>query len=181
MITPSHSARFWRPMRKQLFFICLAASVSFAQVAPNAAPAPSASTPSSGTPATGATQTTQEVPANAPVITLHGLCPDKPAGTDPKSAECLTIVTRAEFEHLANTLSPNMPATAKQSLASDYARMLVISNEARKRGLENSEHYKDLVNFLKMQLLAQELFRNYQDQAKPTAAEVEKFYNENAA
>ena len=59
-----------------------------------------------------------------------------------------------------------MAANAKQSLASDYARMLVITDEARKKGLENSEHYKDLVSFLKLQLLAQELFRSFQEQAK---------------
>jgi hypothetical protein len=171
-------------MRKQFLLILLASSVVFAQSAPvaqsNPAPAaPSPSTSPQSPPA--AAQAPAEVPPSAPVITLHGLCPDKPAGTDPKSPECQTVVTRAEFEHLANTLSPNMPATAKQSLASDYARMLVIDNEARKRGLENTQHYRELVEFLKMQLLAQELFRSYQEQAKPTAAEVEKYYNDNAA
>ncbi len=74
-----------------------------------------------------------------------------------------------------------MAANAKQSLASDYARMLVITAEARKKGLENSEHYKDLVSFLKLQLLAQELFRSFQEQAKASPAEVEKYYNDNAS
>jgi hypothetical protein len=158
-------------VRKQLFIFCFAASVSFAQIAPAVPP----------NPAPAASSTAQEVPADAPVITLQGLCPDKPTGTDPKSPDCKTIVTKAEFEHLANTLSPNMALSAKQSLASDYSRMLVLSNEARKHGLENSQHYKDLVNFLKMQLLAQELFRSYQEQSKPSVAELEKYYNDNVA
>jgi hypothetical protein len=155
-------------MRKQLLLIFLVSSVSLAQMAqsPQSNPAP---------------VNASAVPATAPVITLHGLCPDKPEGTDPRSSACETVVTRAEFEHLANTLSPNMPATAKQSLATDYARMLVLSSQARKRGLEDSQHYKDLVNFLKMQLLAQELFRSYQDKAKPTLAEAEKYYQDNAS
>ena len=158
-------------MRKHCLLFCFAASVSFAQIAPSA--------PSNPAPAT--TSTAQEVPADAPVITLQGLCPDKPAGTDPKSPDCKTIVTRAEFDHLADTLSPNMAPSAKQSLASDYSRMLVLSNEARKHGLEDSQHYKDLVNFLKLQLLAQELFRSYQEQSKPSPAELEKYYNNNVA
>jgi hypothetical protein len=172
MLIQSFKFGFGEPMRKVLSLILLSSPVLFAQ----AAPAPQSNV---APPVPPAVQAAAEVPPNAAVITLHGLCPDKPAA-DPKSAECQTIVTRAEFEHLAETLSPNMPGSAKQSLANDYARMLVISTEARKRGIENSEHFKDLVSFVKLQLLAQELFRSFQEQARPSAAAVEKNYNDNA-
>jgi hypothetical protein len=169
------SALFGDLMRRPLIALLLSSGILFAQAAPAAQSNPAPATPSV------TSQAPAEVPPTAPVITLHGLCPDKPAGTDPKAPDCQTVVTRAEFEHLANTLSPNMPPTAKQSLANDYARMLVVSNEARRHGLENTQHYNDLLAFLKMQLLAQELLRSYQEQAKPSAADVEKYYNDNAS
>jgi len=159
-------------MRKQLLFILFSSALLSAQTTPQPGPSPAASQAGAPSPST-------EIAPNTPVLTLHGLCPDKPAGTDPKSPECQKVITRAEFEHLAKTLSPNMPSTARQTLANDYARMLVIANEARKRGIENTQHYQDLLSFLKLQLLAQELMRNMQEQAKPSSAEVQKFYDDN--
>lgn len=170
-------------MRQQsLLVILFSSTILVSQTSPTTQPkAASAAQRPADVSATPQVSSPPEIPPNAPVLTLQGLCPDKPIGTDPKSPECKTIVTRAEFEHLVNTLSPNMPPNARQSLATDYARMLVISAEARKRGLENTARYKDLLNFLKMQVLAQELLRNYQEQAKPSTEEVEKYYNDNAS
>jgi PPIC-type PPIASE domain len=164
-------------MRKTFLFLVLGSSICVAQATPSGAPkaAPTAST--AQTPSTAGPAPT-EVPPTAPVITLRGLCPDKPGVADPKSPDCQTIVTRAQFDRLVETLSPNMPAGAKQNLATDYAQMLIYSGEARKQGLQDTEHYKDMVEFLKLQLLAQELIRNMQEKAKPTSAEVEKYYND---
>jgi len=170
-------------MHKSFLLALVASSLAFAQAQLPAAPSPVPQAPPPAATQPGAPrvapETPAEVPPNAPVITLHGLCPDKPAGTDPKSPECQTVITRSEFEHLADTLSPNMPASAKQKLASDYSRMLVIATEARKQGIENTQHYNDLLGFFKMQLLAQEFFRTLQEKAKPSPAEVEKYYNDN--
>jgi hypothetical protein len=56
-------------------------------------------------PATG--ENTSVAP-DAPVITITETCEN--AGTQPKSgSECKTVVTRAQFERLANALQPNMP------------------------------------------------------------------------
>lgn len=152
-------------MRKQLLFVLFVSALVFAQSS-SQAPSPAA------TPA--------DLPPTAPVITLHGLCPDKPAGTDPKSPDCQTIITRADFDHIVQTLSPNMPPSARQTLASDYARMLILSSEGHKRGLENTQHYKDMLKFLEKQLLVQELMRSLQEKAKPSPADVEKYYNDNS-
>jgi PPIC-type PPIASE domain len=125
------------------------------------------------------------IPPTAPVITLRGFCPKSAAtsaktSTASKDTDCKTVVTKAEFERLANVLSPKMPAQAKQKLAADYSHMMVLSDVARKRGLETTDHYKEFLAFAKMQLLAQELLRTMQEKAKPTPAEVQKYYQENA-
>jgi hypothetical protein len=164
-------------MRNLFLLFLLTATASFAQSSPATQ---SNVTPAGAPSATAATVPGAEIPPTAPVLTLHGFCPDKPAGTDPKSPDCQTVVTRADFEHLVNTLSPNLPAAARQTMAGDYAQMLVMSNEARKRGIENTPRFKDLMNLLKLQVLTQEMLRTMQDESKPSSAEVEKYYADNA-
>lgn len=122
-----------------------------------------------------------EVAPDAPVITIDGFCPDAPSGTDAKSASCKTVVTRAQFEKLIDTLNPKMPPQARSNVANDYAKMLVLSSEAKKRGLEDTQRYKDLVNFIKMQVAAQELLHTVQEQSKPTDADIQKYYEDNAS
>lgn len=171
-------------MHKVLVLFLLAASAVSAQSAPATQPATTpnqAAKPDADKEKAAEAQEAPEVPPNAPVITLHGLCPDKPAGTDPKSPDCQTVVTRADFEHLVQTLAPTMPPSAKQQLAGDYSRMLVLSEEARKRGLDKTARFNDILSFMKMRILAQELLANVQEKAKPTQAEIEKYYQDNQA
>ncbi len=163
-------------MLKILTVLLLSASCALAQAA-----APQSSTPEDANKASAGKDADKpaEVAPNAPVITLQGLCPDKPVGTDPKSPECKTVVTRAEFEHLTQTLAPNMPAAARKQLAGDYSRMLVFSQEARKRHLDQTQRYNEILSFMKMRILAQELLGDVQEKSKPGAAEVEKYYQDN--
>jgi hypothetical protein len=120
-----------------------------------------------------------EVPADAPVITLHGFCPSMPANTDQKSAECKTIITRAQFEKLVDTLGANMPGSVRQRLAQDYSQMLVLSDQAKKRGLDKTQRFEDIISFMKMRVLAQEYLTNVQETSKPSTADVEKHYQDN--
>lgn len=164
-------------MLKTIFTALLLCCIAQAQTAP-ATPPPMAP-PSLRSPSEQAAAS--EIPPTAPVITLTGLCPDAPAGTDPKSPDCKTVITKAQFEKLIDTLNPKMPPQARQNVAAEYAKMLVLSAEAKKRGLENTDRYKLLLTFVKMQVAAQELIRTVQEQTKPSDAEVQKYYDDNAA
>jgi PPIC-type PPIASE domain len=152
---------------------------------PSAAPTaptqqPSGNVPTS-TPQQPAASTTQPAPVapETPVITLRGFCPSAPAGTDQKSADCKTVVTRAEFEKLVNTLSPNMPGAVRQRLAQDYSQMLVLSDQAAKKGLDKTQKFEDILKFMRMRVLAQEYVTSVQENSKPTPADVEKYYQDN--
>jgi hypothetical protein len=157
-------------MLKALVCSLLLGSVAFAQAA-----LPHPSVPmASPTPAPAAA----ELPPTAPVITIAGFCPNAPAA-EKNSPACKTVITKAEFEKLIETLNPKMPPQARQSVAGDYAKMLVFADDAKKRGLEDTPRFKTLVKFVTMQLAAQELVRSMQEQTKPSAAEVEKYYQDN--
>jgi len=145
-----------------------AAQPAQAPAASNAAPTPAAA------PA-------PEVAPTAPVLTIKGVCPatapkaktatpgakSPAAAKEPakSSANCETVITRAEFEKMASGIAPNMTPQLKRQLASVYPRLLVMSKEAEKHGLQNSPQYKETMRFARMQILTNELQRSIQEEA----------------
>ena len=160
-------------MRFSCIFCLLAASLAFAQAAPSnqasqtASPSPSTSQANAG-----------NVPPDAPVITIKGLCDSKPAAPDNK--DCQTVITRAQFEKMADALQPNMPPQVRQRFANAYPRMLVMAHEAEKRGLDKGAHFEELMQFVRLQVLDQELNRSLQEQASRISdKEIADYYHEN--
>jgi len=169
-------------MGKIALVVLLLSSLSFGQTAPQpkTAPVPPRHRRAVNAPAAEAElgHSTPNIPPTAPVITLGGYCPDAPGGTDSKSPQCKTVITKADFEKLVDVISPKMPVQGRQNLANDYAKMLVLSHEAKRRGVENTERYKTLMQFVALQLQSQELLHILQAESKPTDAEVQKYYQD---
>ena len=166
------------------------AALLLCSLAVGQATSPSAAKPSSKAPsaASAARSSSSDkgttVAPDAAVITVQGIC-DTPAAkaaagsAQPKSA-CKTVITRAQFEALASALQPNMNPAMKRRLADLYPKMLVMAHEARKRGLENDPKYKEILQFAKLQILAQELSRSLKEESeKIPDADIEKYYKDN--
>jgi len=99
-----------------------------------------------------------------------------PAGKE----SCQTVITRAQFEALADALQPNMNLQTKRRLADVYPRLLAMAQEARNRGLDSNLKYKELVRFSRMQILSQELSRSMKEDAdKVPDADIENYYKHN--
>jgi hypothetical protein len=171
-------------MQIRYFAVVLLGSLAMAQAAPNptAPPAGNPGAPASAAPAKGSES---EVAPETPVITVPGVChtPASRAKTGAAAAskeDCKTVVTRAQFEALANALQPNMNAQTKRRLADVYPRLLVMAQEARKRGLEDKAAFKELVQFNRLQILSQELGRTLKEEADNVPqTEIEKYYKDN--
>ena len=142
------------------FLACLLLGVSaFAQAPMAAAPA----------------EKPAETKPDAPVITVKAACED-PA----KGQMCDTVITREQFEKLAEALQPGMSPPIKLRLANALARLTIMSREAEKRGLDKSPRYLQSMQFACMQILSQQLTTTLQDEAqKVPDAEIEKYYKEN--
>ena len=160
-----------------------AAQAAQAPAAGNAAPAPAA-------------PPAPEVPPTAPVLTIKGVCPaaapkaktaapgtKSPAAAKepPKSsANCETVITRAEFERMASGIAPSMTPQLKRQLASVYPRLLVMSQEAEKHGLQKSPQYKETMKFARMQILTNQLQRSIQEEAdKVPQQDITDYYKKN--
>src|SRR5271154_4700545 len=105
-------------MRFQCLVCLLLASLAYGQAASPASP-PAAEAKAEKI-ASAATDTAAEVKIGPsdPVITMNGFCAD-PAR--PGNA-CETVITRAQFEKLAEALQPGMSLSLRLNVAHSYAR-----------------------------------------------------------
>lgn len=187
-------------MRKSWLLCVLMGTLAWGQAAPAAPPpqpgqAPAGSEARPPAPA----DMSASVPADAPVITITGVCPaqsstaaakgasakpaaagEKAAATKTASGDCKTVITKAQFEKLASAVAPNTTPQQKKQLAGVLPRLLVMSAEARKQGLDKTPQFDETVKFVKMQVLTNQLQRKIQEQASNVSdAEMEKYYKEN--
>ena len=173
-------------MRKSWLLCVLMGTLAWGQAQPEATPAPA------GAAKAPAADTAASVPPSAAVLTIKGVCaPAKTAAATAKTgtaktaaakkpANCETVITRAEFEKIANGLSPNVSPQLKRQLEQALPRFIAMSEAAREKGLENSERYKEKLKIAKMQILTQELQQSVQEQAdKISPEDVDKYYKDN--
>jgi hypothetical protein len=179
-------------MRKSWLLCVLLGTLAWGQAAPGTPPPAQAMQAPAAPPDMSAS-----VPADAAVITVNGVCPATPKAAATKAAaeksavtpkapaantsaaDCKTVITKAEFEKLANGVSPNITPQLKKQLANILPKLIAMSNEAKKKGLDKSPRYEETVKFAKMQILTNELQRNIQEEgAKVPAADIATYYKE---
>ncbi len=113
------------------------------------------------------------------VITLQGGC--VATGGIAPAKDCVSSVTRADFEKLTEALQPNMPADSKRNFATNYAKLLVFVDAARALGLENDPKVKIVMDFVSNQVLAESVKRHFADEyAHPTDQQIQDYYNQNS-
>jgi len=180
-------------MRKSWLLCVLLGTLAWGQAAPGAPP------PQPGQAPAAPADTSASVPADAAVITITGVCPPqpKPAATKgaavkpaaetktaaPKTsdADCKTVITKAQFEKLANSLAPNATMQQKKQLAGLLPRLIAMSDQAKKQGMDKTVAYKETVKFVQMQVLANQLQRKVQDDAaKISPDEIKEYYDAHA-
>jgi PPIC-type PPIASE domain len=151
-------------------------------------PAKPASPKAAGTPGPAAAKSPEgtTVPRDAAVITIPGIC-DKPssAKSDPaqsKAADCKTVVTRAEFEHLIEAVAPTIAPPAQKQLATQYGVALVMVYKAHQMGLDKGQKFEELMRVARVGVLTRELNQQLQDDASHVSdQDVASYYTKNQA
>ncbi len=178
-------------MRKSWLMCVLLGTLAWGQAAPSA-PAPVVGGHLPENPAmqqapAEQVDTSASVAPDAAVITIIGVCSSEsqtmakaPAAETP-AADCKTVITKAEFEKLIHNLTPNVTPQTKKQLAGMLPRLMAMSSEAKKKGMDQTPQFEDRVKFNKMQILAQELQQSIQEEgANVPPEEIEKYYQEHA-
>jgi bifunctional DNA-binding transcriptional regulator/antitoxin component of YhaV-PrlF toxin-antitoxin module len=159
-------------MRFQYLVCLLLAGLAYGQAAPSATPP--AATPSASTDKAPEIK----VGPDDAVITLKGFCADATQQGD----ACKTVISRAQFEKLAESLQPGMSPAIRRQLATAYSRMLRMSTVAEKRGLDKQPKFEEKMNFARMQVLSGELSSALQEDAgKVTDGDIDDYYKKNEA
>lgn len=122
------------------------------------------------------------VASDAAVLTIKGLCQDNPPKPGEASgAGCQTVITRDEFEKIAQAIHPSLSVVAKRQLATSYPRLLIMSHEAEVRGLDREAYFQQMLAFARMQILTQQLTRRVQQEAaKVPAQDIADYYQKNS-
>jgi hypothetical protein len=174
-------------MRFQWFVLLLLGGLAYGQAAAPAAPAPAPSSqtspavpnaPPAAQAAPGAEAKAAEptVAASDPVLTLKGFCDDPAKQGD----DCQTVMTREQFDKIADALRPGMTMAVRRKLADAYALGLMKSAAAVKKGLDKTPLYDQMMSFERMQILSEVLNRNLREEAnKISDGDLEKYYNDN--
>ncbi len=133
-------------MRLQLL-VCLALVAMVCAQTPQP-PSPAGAAPRPTMQANPAMQgNPQEAPApeppkvnpDDPVITIKGFCADSTL----KGDACKTVITKAQFEKLADSIQPGMAAPMRRQFATRYSQVLTMSSEGEKRGLDKTPHFEE--------------------------------------
>jgi PPIC-type PPIASE domain len=123
-----------------------------------------------------------KVPLDAPVVTIDGFCDPTALSTVVKnaSAGCTTVLTRQQFEQLADALDPNMSPAFRHELAVAIPRILLFSKKAREMGVDKDPRYAQMMKWSSLQTLANALGAQLQKKAESISdAEIEKYYKDN--
>jgi len=164
-------------MRLQWLVYLMLGGLAYGQAAKPvtpAQPAPAAQT----APAAAEKPAEVKVAPTDAVITIKGYCEDASKTGD----ACKTVVTREEFDKLADALQPNMPPQTRRQLATALARMLPASIVAKQKGLDKEPRFDLVMHFYRVQIMAQELIRSLQTEAANVPAPlIEQYYKDNPA
>jgi hypothetical protein len=154
------------------------ATVAWGQATkPAARPAP----PKAAAAATTSNTDSKQVAPESAVITIPGMC-DKPAADKSKPGDCKTVVTRAEFEQLVDTVAPTMAPAARKQLATQYGMALVMVHKAHQMGLDRGPKFQQLMMVARIGVLTKELSQSLQEQASHVSdKEIEDYYHNNEA
>jgi len=180
-------------MRNSWLLCVLLGTLAWGQATPEITPASPAQPPSA---ASKAPAPPSEVPENAVVLTIKGVCAAPPkttaaskvvagktsAAPAKKPADCKTQITRAQFEKIANTVSPTPTITPqlKHQLESALPRIMAMSEAAKAKGLDKSPRFLERVKLDRMQILTLELQRTVQEEAdKVPDTAVAGYYKKN--
>jgi hypothetical protein len=121
------------------------------------------------------------VAPDAPVITVQGLC-EKPANSNAIPADCSTVITRADFEKVANAVQPNMPPAARKQFATRYVTVLLLAEKAHEMGLDKSPEFDEQLSLARLQLLSREAGEKMQrDAANVPESSISDYYQQHAA
>ncbi len=138
-----------------------------------------------GTPTTAMPKAAPDVPENATVITLRGLCAiaDGSAEQPKDTKSCTVAISRDQFEDVLSAVSLGgqvFTSGAIRNVADTYVQNLILADAALKSGVDKDPRVQKLLELVRNRTLA-EAYRHAAEEKyrTPSAEEIEKYYRAN--
>lgn len=113
---------------------------------------------------------------DTPVVTVQGLC-ERPGGGSAEPSDCKTVITRAEFEKVVNSVQPNMPPAAKKQFATRYVTVLQLAEKAHELGLDKGPDFDEQLYLARLQILSRLAGEHLQKEASQVSdSDIEEYY-----
>lgn len=128
--------------------------------------------------------TPDQVPMDATVMEIHGVCPAGSSNSARKTGSCTLAVTRAQFETMLRAVGveQSINAGAKRSMAQGYAQLLALADAGEQAGVDKGPEFQELMKVLRVRAMAESYRRWLEEQYNnPSQDEVAAYYKENAA
>lgn len=168
-------------MMRSVALTCLLSATTFVLAQPKPISPQQPPTASAARPPMPAMPT--PVAADAPVVTVHGLCPAGPSGTPAKKSDCTTVLTRAQFESFLasiNITNQTYTPAAQRNLAAGYINVLSLAVAAEDAGIDKDPRFQEIMKVARNRALADAYHRYLQEKyGKPSQQEIEQYYNDN--
>ena len=162
-------------LRTILALVLLAASMQAQTLSTRPQPSPTASTP----------VPSSSVSGSDAVISIKGFCgvDPKPQDSSAPAADCVTVVTREQFEKITGALNttgqPISPETQRK-LAQSYVDLMLFAAAAHKDGVENNPKFATVLDLMRLRAMVdlynRDLLQKYRN---PSQMEIEAFYQQN--
>lgn len=132
-----------------------------------------------------ATTSAQAVAPDAPVITVHGVCPAEKPSIGQKTDSCTVVLTRAQFEGMVRAINlSNQPFTpaALRSLGSSYVTLMALADAGEKAGVEKDSRFQEQMQVARTRALAEVFRQSLLDKyGNPSQEEIQNYYQQNLA
>jgi hypothetical protein len=121
-----------------------------------------------------------DIPADAAVITFHGLC-SAGAAQAQDSSGCDTKISRDRFETVLDAVSLGGQVFAPgaiRTVADTYAQNYILSEAALKSGVDKDPRVQELLELVRRRTLAEAYRRAVEEKHRnPSAGEIESYYH----
>lgn len=140
----------------------------------------------SGAPAGKESRYKGEIPLNAPIVTLDGVCPQPAKGATKTTGTCKTVITRGQLDVLLDSIDPDPSPKTRQQFAISYARLLAASQLAEQKHLDLDPNVIREIQvqqkLARLQVLTTSLLQDLQKNAAHVPnKEVERYYKQFAS
>jgi hypothetical protein len=128
---------------------------------------------------------TNDVPPDAVVVTIHGICSPGKNAAAAGSDSCTTTLTRRQFDDMLavmNVTNQSYSPAALKGIAESYVQLMTLADAGQQAGLDHDPRFEQMMKIARIRTMA-ELYRHTLDEkfSAPPPEVIEAYYKENSA